>query len=152
MAEGRSRGLSIEEAENLPKNILGFGNPLLDIMTASVEQSVLDEWGAKLNDAMLAEEKPQPLYKKLVTDGLVSGYVAGGATLNSIRVAQWLLSFIGHGGCTGYIGCVGKDEFGDKMKAQLEADKVKALFMTTEEKPTGTQRRHVDRGREILHR
>jgi len=53
-------------------------------------------------------------------------------------VAQWLLSFIGHGGFTGYIGCVGKDSFGDKMKEQLAADKVKALFLTTEEKPTGT--------------
>ena len=44
-------------------------------MTSSVEQSVLDEWGAKLNDALLAEEKHQPLYKKLVNTHEV-GYVA----------------------------------------------------------------------------
>ena len=40
--------------------ILGFGNPLLDI-SATVEQTVLDEWGASLNNAILAEEKHQPL-------------------------------------------------------------------------------------------
>ena len=40
--------------------ILGFGNPLLDI-SATVEQAVLDEWGASLNNAILAEEKHQPL-------------------------------------------------------------------------------------------
>ena len=37
-------------------SILGMGNPLLDI-SANVEQAVLDEWGATLNNAILAEEK-----------------------------------------------------------------------------------------------
>lgn len=46
------------------KAILGFGNPLLDI-SATVEQAVLDEWGATLNNAIMAEDKHQPLYAKL---------------------------------------------------------------------------------------
>merc|ERR1719320_781725 len=36
-------------------------------------------------------------------------YIAGGATLNSIRVAQWML---GKAGQTGYIGAIGNDVFG----------------------------------------
>jgi adenosine kinase len=39
-------------------------------------------------------------------------YIAGGATQNSIRVAQWMLQVPG---ATSYMGCVGNDEFGKKM-------------------------------------
>jgi hypothetical protein len=46
--------------------------------------------GCKLGDAILAEEKHQVLYTQLVNDYPVQ-YIAGGATLNSIRVAQWML-------------------------------------------------------------
>ncbi|WJX28446.1 adenosine kinase [Trifolium repens] len=35
-----------------------------------------------------------------------------GATQNSIRVAQWLLQVPG---ATSYIGCIGKDKFGQEM-------------------------------------
>lgn len=37
-----------------------MGNPLLDI-SANVEQPTLDEWGVKLNDAILAADKHVPL-------------------------------------------------------------------------------------------
>lgn len=120
-----------------PKKILGFGNPLLDLMTTSVEQSVLDEWGAQLNNAMLAEEKHAPLFKSLVATHPIE-YVAGGATLNSIRVAQWVLTAQGKTGCSGFIGCIGKDENGAQMKTQLTKDGVAPHFMETDAKPTGT--------------
>ncbi len=41
-------------------------------------------------------------------------YIAGGAAQNTIRVAQWMLQSTG---ATGYVGCIGKDEFGNKLKA-----------------------------------
>ena len=41
-------------------------------------------------------------------------YIAGGATQNSARVAQWML---GEAGSVTYIGCVGKDEFAAKVRA-----------------------------------
>jgi len=118
------------------ETILGFGNPLLDI-SATVEQAVLDEWGASLNNAILAEEKHQPLYKKLTETHKVD-YIAGGATLNSIRVAQWMMGAAGKKGNSHYIGCIGKDAFGETMKTQLEADGVAGHFMEVEDKPTGT--------------
>ena len=43
-------------------------------------------------------------------------YIAGGATQNSARVAQWML---GEAGSVTYIGCVGKDEFA-AVKDQLK--------------------------------
>jgi len=130
----RDRAVSVEEDV---KFILGFGNPLLDLMTSSVEQELLDKWGATLNSAMLAEEKHQPLFKELAETHAID-YVAGGATLNSIRVAQWVLTGGDKGKCTSYVGCVGEDAFGAKMAEQLGKDGVEAHLMRTDAKPTGT--------------
>lgn len=44
----------------------------------------------KLNDQILAEDKHVPMYKELAAQSEVE-YIAGGATQNSIRVAQWML-------------------------------------------------------------
>eukprot|EP00310_Coccolithus_braarudii_P012643 CAMPEP_0183332116 /NCGR_PEP_ID=MMETSP0164_2-20130417/1349_1 /TAXON_ID=221442 /ORGANISM="Coccolithus pelagicus ssp braarudi, Strain PLY182g" /LENGTH=358 /DNA_ID=CAMNT_0025500757 /DNA_START=153 /DNA_END=1229 /DNA_ORIENTATION=- len=118
------------------KKILGFGNPLLDI-SANVEQSVLDDWGVTLNNAILAEDKHQAKYAELAATHPVE-YIAGGATLNSIRVAQWLLTHAEKGSCSSFIGCIGKDDFGTKMEEQLSTDGVTPLFMKVDDKPTGT--------------
>ena len=48
-------------------------------------------------------------------------YIPGGATQNSIRVAQWML---GVPGATSYFGCIGKDEFGATMEAACKSDGV----------------------------
>ena len=40
-------------------------------------------------------------------------YVAGGATQNSIRIAQWLLQVPG---ATSYFGAIGNDDFGRKLR------------------------------------
>lgn len=66
--------------------VLGVGNPLLDI-SADVGQELLDKYGLKLNNAVLAEPAHLPLYRELVDNFKVS-YIAGGATQNSIRVCQ----------------------------------------------------------------
>lgn len=76
--------MSVEEGV-----LLGMGNPLLDI-SAVVDQAFLDKWELKMNNAILAEEKHVPMYEELVEKFDVE-YVAGGATQNSIRVAQWML-------------------------------------------------------------
>lgn len=44
----------------------------------------------KLNDQILAEDQHVPMYKELAAMADVE-YIAGGATQNSIRVAQWML-------------------------------------------------------------
>lgn len=113
--------------------IAGFGNPLLDI-SAVVEQQTLDKWGAKLNDAILAEDKHKPMYAELAASHPVE-YIAGGATQNSIRVAQWLL---GKAGATAFVGCIGKDKFGEQLETAAKADGVNVAYMKHDAEATGT--------------
>jgi adenosine kinase len=92
---------------------MGMGNPLLDISN-DVTKEILEKYDVKLDSAILAEEKHMPIYDELVKmDGVQ--YIAGGATQNSIRVAQWM---IGEAGKTAYMGCIGKDEFGTQLKVR----------------------------------
>ena len=86
--------------------ILGMGNPLLDI-SATVDTAMLEKYSLKANDAILYEK--EDLYEEMLEKHSVD-YIAGGATQNSIRVAQWLLSDLGKESVA-YFGCVGKLSF-----------------------------------------
>jgi|TARA_B100000683_G_scaffold141185_1_gene137435 adenosine kinase len=114
--------------------VLGMGNPLLDISVVVRDDALLKRYDLKLNDAVLAEEKHAELYAEMVRDHEVE-YIAGGATQNSIRVAQWMLQ---KEGATAYMGCVGKDAFAAQMKTSCEGDGVFANYMVDESTPTGT--------------
>lgn len=115
---------------------MGMGNPLLDI-SADVPQEILDKYDVQLNNAILAEEKHMPVYQELV-DKFSPQYIGGGATQNSIRVAQWVLTSAGKTEATAFMGCVGKDEFGDQLASCAKSDGVLAHYMIDEETPTGT--------------
>ena len=94
-------------SKNLNGAILGMCNPLLDI-SANVPTELLEKYGVSLNNAILAEETHIPLYSELIKDYPVE-FIAGGATQNSIRVAQWMLQIPGS---TAYFGAIGDDEYG----------------------------------------
>lgn len=113
--------------------LLGMGNPLLDI-SAEVDTALLEKYGLKAGDAILAEDKHQPLFGELVKMSNVQ-YIAGGATQNTIRVAQWMLQ---QPGATAYMGCIGKDENGEKLSKACATDGVNALYMVDAATPTGT--------------
>jgi len=113
-----------------------MGNPLLDI-SSEVPQAVLDKYDVTLNNAVLAEEKHMPLYKELV-DSFSPLYIGGGATQNSIRVAQWMLSEANMPNATAFMGCIGKDAFGTQLSECAKADGVLAHYMIDEQTPTGT--------------
>lgn len=116
------------------KHILGCGNPLLDISSV-VGQDLLDKYGLQLNNAILAEEKHLPLYDELVKNYPVE-YIAGGATLNSIRVAQWMIQ---QDGKTSFIGAVGPSDANAKRMAECSSgDGVNVSFCEIKDKPTGT--------------
>ena len=66
--------------------LLGMGNPLLDI-SATVKTELLAKHNLKSNDAILTED--EAIFKDLAEYKV--DYIAGGATQNSIRVAQWIL-------------------------------------------------------------
>ena len=82
----------------------------------------------------MAGEEHLPLYDELVRDYPVQ-YIAGGATQNSIRVAQWMSQ---KPSLTSYIGCIGKDEFGATLEKAARDDGVTPHYLVDEEKPTGT--------------
>ncbi|KAK8926162.1 Adenosine kinase 2 [Platanthera zijinensis] len=113
--------------------LLGMGNPLLDI-SAVVDNEFLHKYDLKLNNAILAEEKHLPMYEELASKYNVE-YIAGGATQNTIRVAQWMLQIPG---ATSYMGCIGKDKFGEEMKKNAKAAGVNAHYYEDEVAPTGT--------------
>lgn len=112
--------------------ILGMGNPLLDI-SAEVTQATFDKYGLEAGNAILAEDKHKPLYDELTAMKDVK-YIAGGATQNSIRVAQWMLQEPGH---TAYMGCIGNDDFGKKLQEACKTDGVQAMYMVDSSTPTG---------------
>ncbi|KAF8704104.1 hypothetical protein HU200_031592 [Digitaria exilis] len=109
-----------------------MGNPLLDI-SAVVDEDFLAKYDVKPGNAILAEDKHLPMYDELASKGNVE-YIAGGATQNSIRVAQWMLQIPG---ATSYIGCIGKDKFGEEMKKNAQAAGVNAHYYE-DDTPTGT--------------
>jgi adenosine kinase len=116
--------------------IFGMGNPLLDI-SANVDATWLEKYGLAANNACLAEEKHLPLYEELTNVAGVQ-YIPGGATLNSIRVARWMLGGAKGDAKLGYTGCIGKDRFGDILKAETEKEGVSMPMLRVEGTPTGT--------------
>jgi len=114
---------------------LGLGNPLLDI-SATVGQDLLDKYGVEMDSAILAEEKHQPLFTELV-EKYDPQYIAGGATQNTIRAAQWMMG-AKQAKHTAFMGCVGNDEYGKTLEKCASADGVYVHYMKDTETPTGT--------------
>ncbi|XP_050381273.1 adenosine kinase 2 [Argentina anserina] len=113
--------------------LLGMGNPLLDI-SAVVDHDFLKKYDLQLNNAILAEDKHLPMYEELAANPSVE-YIAGGATQNSIRVAQWMLQVPG---ATSYMGSIGKDKYGEEMKKNSKLAGVNVHYYEDESAPTGT--------------
>ncbi|KAE9590919.1 hypothetical protein Lal_00023214 [Lupinus albus] len=113
--------------------LLGMGNPLLDI-SAIVDNDFLQKYDITLNNAILAEDKHKPMYDEIIEKFNVE-YIAGGATQNSIKVAQWMLQIPG---ATSYMGSIGKDKFGEEMKKNAKLAGVNVHYYEDETTPTGT--------------
>jgi adenosine kinase len=115
--------------------LVGMGNPLLD-MSANVEPSMLLKYGLQPDNAILAEASHLPLYKELETDSsLQVDYVAGGATLNTMRVGQWCLQ---EPGVFSYFGSIGADAQADKLIKNAEEAGVNMKPQVNTTNPTGT--------------
>jgi adenosine kinase len=113
--------------------LLGMGNPLLDI-SAKCDAETLTKYGLKGGDAILAEEQHFPLYDELMANPEVE-YIAGGATQNTIRVAQWMMQTAG---ASSYMGCVGQDANATTLEECCKKDGVNAVYRKDAEAPTGT--------------
>jgi len=113
--------------------ILGMGNPLLDI-SSPVDNEFMKKYDIKAGNAVLAEDKHLPMYQELADKDTVE-YIGGGSTLNSMRVCQWMSqkeNFVG------YMGCIGKDKFGDVLQETTKQAGVDCNFMIDKSTATGT--------------
>lgn len=124
-------------ATSLDGILMGMGNPLLDICV-DAPQSLLDKYEVVLDNQILAEEKHLPMYDEIIKEPFTPLYVAGGATQNSIRVAQWMLTSAGIPNATAFTGCVGDDSFGKQLEDCATSDGVKTFYLKDTETPTGT--------------
>jgi len=116
--------------------LMGMGNPLLDI-SADVPEDMLTKYDVKLDSAILAEEKHMPIYQELV-ESYNATFIAGGATQNSIRVAQWMMKTAGLENNTAFMGCVGKDAYTKTLEECADKDGVLTHYMVDDTTPTGT--------------
>ncbi|GAA5817172.1 hypothetical protein MFLAVUS_010714 [Mucor flavus] len=116
----------------MPYTLLAIENPLLDIQ-CKPDQELLEKYNLKANDAILADESHQALYKEIVEKYEVA-YVAGGAAQNTARGAQYFLP----PNSTVYMGCISNDKFGETMKESAKADGLATNYEITTEAPTGT--------------
>jgi len=117
---------------DVPPAILGICQPILDI-SATVAPQTLERYGLASGDMVLAEARHMPLYAELKAQPDVR-YIAGGATQNSVRVAQWLLQ---EPGITAFMGCVGDDEYARRLEEACGSDGVRAMFMVDRDAHTG---------------
>eukprot|EP00824_Muranothrix_gubernata_P018141 TRINITY_DN37048_c0_g1_i1.p1 TRINITY_DN37048_c0_g1~~TRINITY_DN37048_c0_g1_i1.p1 ORF type:complete len:344 (-),score=66.08 TRINITY_DN37048_c0_g1_i1:60-1091(-) len=113
--------------------LLGMGNPLLDI-SADVPDTYLEKYGIERGCACLADPQHLPLYEEMVETFRVD-YTAGGATQNTIRVAQWMLQ---RPHATTFVGCVGDDRFGAMQRMCGEKDGVNIQYLVDPTEATGT--------------
>lgn len=116
----------------MSKVILGLGNPLLDI-SVTADQALFDKYAIQPASAILADEKHQPLFDEIKKFNKV-GYVAGGATQNSIRGAEWMAVTKGN---THYIGSIADDEDGKQLATVAAKDGVKTHYFYSTKHHTG---------------
>uniref|UniRef100_A0A3P8VLW9 Adenosine kinase n=1 Tax=Cynoglossus semilaevis TaxID=244447 RepID=A0A3P8VLW9_CYNSE len=107
-----------------PNSLFGMGNPLLDIC-AVVDKDFLDKYVKR------SVSEFEELVKKFKVE-----YHAGGATQNSIKIAQWMIQEPHNVGT--FFGCIGKDKFGEILKQKAEEAHIQARYYEQGEEPTGT--------------
>lgn len=112
--------------------LLGVGNPLLDISVHG-DAELLARYGLKENNAVLATPEQLPLFHEIV-ENYTPAYIAGGATQNSIRVAQWLLQLPR---ATTFFGSVGNDRFRDILENVARRVGVNIIYQVCDGQETG---------------
>ena len=120
-------------ATDVPEGILmGIGNSLLD-MTIVTDKKFLEKYDLLPNNAIIAGEKQKDIYRTILAE-FEPTYLPGGATQNSIRVAQWLLQ---KPKATTFFGSVGKDKFGEILKSTAESVGVNVRYEVVDGLNTG---------------
>ncbi|KAI9779137.1 MAG: adenosine kinase [Geoglossum umbratile] len=100
--------------------------------TSKHDAKLLEKYGLKANDAILAEEKHMGLYEDLLNN-YNAKLIAGGAAQNTARGAQYILP----PSSVLYIGCVGSDKYAATLRAAVDKEGVRAEYRIEASQPTG---------------
>lgn len=111
--------------------LLCLENPLLDIQ-AFGDDALLEKYGLKANDAILAEDKHLPIYEDLLNN-YDAKLLAGGAAQNSARGAQYILP----PNSVVYLGCVGDDKYAAILRDAVQAVGLRVEYRVDPKAPTG---------------
>ncbi|KAH9520268.1 hypothetical protein Btru_060396 [Bulinus truncatus] len=112
--------------------LLGMGNPLLDISIEGDEE-LLARYGLLSNNAVLATPEQHKIFHDIV-ENYTPSFIVGGATQNSIRVAQWLL-LVKY--ATTFFGAVGDDSFKDILEKNAQNVGVNVRYQIVKGEKTG---------------
>ena len=93
---------------------------------------MLDKYGMKPNDTILAEEKHMGIYEDLLSNRDAK-LIAGGAAQNTARGAQYMLP----ADSVWYVGCVGDDDYARTLREACMKDGVHTEYRVDEKQPTG---------------
>ena len=96
------------------------------------DEALLEQYGLKANDAILAEEKHMTLYDELMNKRKAK-LLAGGAAQNTARGAQYMLP----ADSVVYFGCVGNDKSAEILQAANKEAGLQVRYRYDEEQPTG---------------
>ncbi|EME47096.1 hypothetical protein DOTSEDRAFT_69160 [Dothistroma septosporum NZE10] len=111
--------------------LLCLENPLLDIQGQG-DEALLNQYGLKANDAILAEDSHKSLYEELIQNRDAK-LLAGGAAQNTARGAQYLLA----DDSVVFFGCVGKDKYADILQDANKQAGLAVRYLHDEKEPTG---------------
>ena len=107
------------------KKILGIGNALVDIMTQLDNDSRLQDFDLPKGSMQLVDKEKSALVNTQ-TEGLKKEVASGGSAANTINgLANLAVD-------SGYIGKVGKDDFGKFFKDDLAANKINPILFETD--------------------
>ncbi|KAH8673818.1 adenosine kinase [Xylariales sp. PMI_506] len=111
--------------------LLCLENPLLDIQAVG-NQELLDKYGLKADDAILAEAKHIPLYEDLLNN-YDAKLIAGGAAQNTARGAQYILP----PNSVVYLGGVGDDKYAATLRDAVKQVGLRVEYRIDPKEPTG---------------
>lgn len=133
--------------------VMSFGHPLLDMISqTSIE--FLDKYNIEIGSSNLVKPEQIPIFKDMASHPENVQYVAGGAAMNTARIARWLLkaaveewgeaAVIEKLGGNKYstrtcmVGAVGNDEFEGHLRTALKEETVDNFFFQKQGEINGT--------------
>jgi adenosine kinase len=112
-------------------------NPLLDV-EVDVDEDFLKKFELEKDCAYAYSPRFRQLFETILTHQTLHAS-PGGAGLNTARVAQWMWRHVldRATGSVMYVGCIGKDKYGEQIRAKAVEDGVRMELEVSSTLPSG---------------